>query len=379
MSPHGCGEREQEAAENWLFRGRVPGLDGLRAVAIVLVLLAHGVKTHGFPFADQLHGLLAEGGLGVDLFFLISGFLITLLLLREQKKSGKISIPAFYSRRCLRILPAYVTVVVVLSGLVLFRVVSIGTSDWLAALTYTTNWLPDPGWVTGHFWSLSLEEHFYLLWPLLCWLGPRWAWGFGGVCIVGMPVARLVLWTSGFSAIPVETSTLTRLDGIATGCVLALLIWQPRGRALGAWTTRHAAWLAPLALAILVGSVILSVHWYRFHLLLGYSLNHLALAVLIWVCMTSGGRLGQVLQSRPLVVLGTLSYSIYLWQQLFLNPDSSSWVCRWPVNVGLVLVTAAASYGVIERPFLRLKEGAGKTVSPWPPRAVGRLVLEKNA
>jgi peptidoglycan/LPS O-acetylase OafA/YrhL len=349
-------------------------------VAIVLVLLAHGVKTNGFPLADELRDVLVQGGIGVDLFFVISGFLITLLLLREQKKTGGISIAAFYRRRCLRILPAYSAVLLVLAGLALAGVVSIAAIDWLAALTYTTNWLTEPGWATGHFWSLSLEEHFYLLWPLLFWRGPRWAWSFGLICILGMPVARLLLWTGGINNIPVETSTLTRLDGIAMGCVLALAVWHPRGRALGAWAARNAAWLAPVALVVLAGSVVLNMRWYRFRLLFGYSLNNLAIALLVWVCVTrEQGRLGRVLQSRPLVILGTLSYSLYLWQQLFLDPGSSSWVCRWPVNMILVLATAAASYWLIECPFLRLKEGAGRTVSTWPPRAVGRLLLEKNA
>jgi len=368
------------AGPRWLGRGRVPCLDGLRAVAIVLVLAAHASKTHGFPGSAEVRKALAEGGIGVDLFFVISGFLITLLLLRERQKTGDISTYRFYQRRCLRILPAYVAYLLVLAGLTLLGMVDLGQRDWLAALTYTVNWIRHPDWQVGHLWSLSLEEHFYLLWPLLLWLGPRCAWRFAWACVLGMPVARLVLWLQWREGVPVESCTLTRLDTIAAGCVLALLAWQPRGRRLGAWVTRSAAWLGPLAVLVLASSMVLSLHWYRYRLLLGYSLNGIAIAVLVWVCISrEKGLLGRWLEARPLVLLGTLSYSVYLWQQLFLNPSSSDWACRWPMNLVFVFLTAGASYWCIEAPFLRLKERLEGTAPSRSPAMAGPLLLGKDA
>jgi len=365
---------------NWLTRGRVPCLDGLRAVAIVLVLVAHASKTHGFPGSSEVRKVLAEGGLGVELFFVISGFLITLLLLRERQKTGEISTYGFYQRRCLRILPAYFAYLLALAGLTLLGMVDLGRRDWLGALTYTVNWIHHPDWEVGHLWSLSLEEHFYLIWPLLMWLGSRWAFAFAGACILGMPVARLVLWLQWPDGVPVETCTFTRLDTIAVGCLLALVAWQPRWRGLGAWMTRSAAWLAPLAVVVLVSSMGLSLHWYRFRLLFGYSLNGLALAVLVWVCISRPkGLLGRLLEARPLVLLGTLSYGVYLWQQHFLDPRGSGWATHWPLNLVFVFLTAAASYWLIEAPFLRLKERVGTTGTSRVPNSARPLLLGKDA
>jgi peptidoglycan/LPS O-acetylase OafA/YrhL len=380
---HGLGlteERTVPPAPRWLNRGRVPCLDGLRAVAILLVLMAHASKTHGFPFADDLRTAMAQGGVGVQVFFVISGFLITLLLLRERQKTGEISVYRFYQRRCLRILPAYIAFLLALAGLTLVGTVDLGGREWLGALTYTVNWIHEPDWKIGHLWSLSLEEHFYLLWPLLLWLSPRWARGFAWACIVVMPVARLVFWMCWQDTVPVEFCTLTRLDGIAVGCVLAFLVQHPRWRGVGLWATRRAAWLGPLAILVLASSMVLSLRWYHFHLLLGYSFNAAAIAVLIWLCITrEKGPLGRVLESRPLLLLGTLSYSIYLWQQVFLNPHNPGWVCRWPVNLGFAFLAAAASYVFIEAPFLRLKERAEAAPLARAPASAGQLLLGKDA
>lgn len=364
------------APPRWLSRGRVPCLDGLRAVAILLVLLAHAGKTQGFPFSAQVHKAMEQGGIGVDVFFVVSGFLITLLLLREQQKAGRISAYRFYQRRCLRILPAYVAYLVVLTGMACFALVNLRGSDWWGALTYTVNWRVDPHWEVGHIWSLSLEEHFYLLWPLLFLLGGRWAWRFAWACIVLMPLTRLLMWAWWTDAAPVETSTLTRLDTIAVGCVLAFLVGQPRWRGLAAWTARSATWLGPATVLVLITSMVFSWQWYRFRLLFGFSLNAAAIGVLIWLCITRPpGLLRRVLDSRPFVMVGTLSYSIYLWQQLFLDPYSAGWVCRWPVNLVFAFLAAAASYLLIEAPFLRLKDrlpAAGP--SPRPQQARPLLV-----
>jgi peptidoglycan/LPS O-acetylase OafA/YrhL len=313
----------------------------------------------------------------VDVFFVVSGFLITLLLLRERQKTGEVSASGFYRRRCLRILPAYVTFVLVLAALAAVDFVRLRDQDWCGALTYTVNWFDDPSWEVGHIWSLSLEEHFYLLWPLLFLLGPRWAWRFAWICIAAMPLTRLLMWMNWKEAAPVETSTLTRLDTIAVGCVLAFLAWQPRGRRLGAWAARSTAWLGPVAVLTLITSIACSLCWYRFRLLVGISLNAAAIAVLIWLCITQKeGVLRRLLESRPLVTLGTLSYSVYLWQQLFLNPYSTVWVCRWPLNLTCVFLAATASYLIVERPFLRLKE---RTPVPAQPSQVSPVLVGKDA
>jgi peptidoglycan/LPS O-acetylase OafA/YrhL len=148
----------------------LPSLDGLRAVSILLVILGHGVGTgksqldlHS-PVLEKL--FFSHSAIGVRTFFIISGFLITTLLLREKSNFGYISLPAFYTRRCLRILPAFFFYLLVIVVLDRTGFVQLPAGNLLYAVTYTMNFNPNPYWYTGHFWSLSVEEQFYLLWPL---------------------------------------------------------------------------------------------------------------------------------------------------------------------------------------------------------------------
>ena len=201
------------AGPRWLHSGSVPSLDGLRAVSISMVIVGHAsLAWHG-------HGLGRLGGIGVDLFFVISGFLITLLLLRERRRNGSISLRAFYVRRCWRILPAYLVFLGALFVLSVFGVVDLTERDWAGALTYTVNFRPGTSWVMGHLWSLSVEEHFYLLWPvLLLLLGPARACALAALYVVTAPVVRLLIWRLGCRALDVDYCTPARMDTIAVGC-----------------------------------------------------------------------------------------------------------------------------------------------------------------
>lgn len=157
---------------------RVPYLDGLRAVAILLVLFAHAQASVGFPlFLQQCAKLspLNLGALGVDIFFVISGFIITHILLREEERVGRVSMVNFWKRRALRILPALVVYLsfVICLGLI-HPQMSVSWVDVLMALTFSSGILaPERSWWLGHTWSLSIEEQFYLGWPLALRLMPR--------------------------------------------------------------------------------------------------------------------------------------------------------------------------------------------------------------
>jgi peptidoglycan/LPS O-acetylase OafA/YrhL len=161
--------------------GRVPSLDGLRAISISLVLFQHVFRTPGFPFRGRIPEL-ALGEFGVRVFFVISGFLITGLLLHEHKKSGTIALKKFYFRRSLRIFPVYYTYILVIVLLGLAGAITLRTHELLPALTYTMNYHIAAYHAAGtpvylrHCWSLAVEEQFYLLWPfMLRALGTRLA------------------------------------------------------------------------------------------------------------------------------------------------------------------------------------------------------------
>src|SRR5579872_915461 len=141
--------------------GRIPSLDGLRAISIALVFLGHIVATRGAPQA--LNPFIHVGNLGVKVFFVISGFLITTLLLKEYSRTGRVSLRGFYTRRTLRIFPAFYTYVGIIIILHLLGFVALRENDLIHAITYTMNYQVTREWELNHLWSLAVEEQFYLL------------------------------------------------------------------------------------------------------------------------------------------------------------------------------------------------------------------------
>jgi peptidoglycan/LPS O-acetylase OafA/YrhL len=348
----------------WFERGRVPCLDGLRCISILLVLISHAAASSGFPSRELMLNSLQRpreflGATGVDVFFVISGFLITLLMLRELRRTNTLSIKGFYTRRGLRILPVYIVFILTVVCLSLLGLVPMRLQDWAGLLTYTVNCVHSHPWEIGHIWSLSIEEQFYLLWPpLLLWGGIRKA-RLLLVCYLGIaPFFRLLsrVLLPQYEALA-YTFTPARADSIAIGCLIALLLLEPSFRERLQLVNRRPSMVGLMAAAALCASGVASVLSPVYALLLGRSVNPLAIAVILLVCVThSEGRVGRILNSRPFVAVGVLSYSIYIWQQLFLNPGSTAWLCRWPVNICAAVVVAVCSYHLIEAPFLRLKD-----------------------
>jgi peptidoglycan/LPS O-acetylase OafA/YrhL len=337
----------------------VPCLDGLRALSIVLVLLFHGSYTHGFCVPFPIDAVAHHGDLGVDIFFAISGFLITLLLLRELSDTGAISLRQFYLRRSLRILPVYVSFVLVAAGLASLGAIALNRQEWRGLLTYTMNFVSHPRWEVNHAWSLSMEEQFYLLWPpILALIGPRRARWVALGCLVGIPLLRAAIWGYNLSLLQTvpDRFILKRIDCITAGCLLALLAGDPVFRRKTRLTGRAAGLLAFLFILVLASSPRVAVNSF-YNLAIGHPLNAVSIAGLLWICANHAESLpGRILRSRLLTAMGVLSYSLYIWQELFMNLNSTCWACRWPMNVCLAALTAAASYVLIEAPFLRLKQ-----------------------
>ena len=211
----------------------MPFLDGLRAISIVIVIVSH----LQFIYRDRKHPtpwyLLARGSVGVDVFFVISGFLITLLLLREHRRRGRVSLRQFYLRRVLRIFPAYFLFVAAAFAIAWYQSVPIPRQVVTAACTFTTSFLGAPFgpgashhfWNTSHLWSLSVEETFYLVWPTVFVLAGRRA-GFAACCvyIVAVPLTRWLLLRAHFTPSYLAFFAPTRCDTIAFGCCLAVLL-----------------------------------------------------------------------------------------------------------------------------------------------------------
>jgi peptidoglycan/LPS O-acetylase OafA/YrhL len=344
----------------WVFTGRVPCLDGLRAVSIGLVLFAHSVQPPNSPLIG-LRRFAQPAAVGVDVFFVISGFLITLLLLREQDRTGRVSLRGFYTRRALRILPAYLALLGFVAALAWAGSVAIRPIDWAAALTYTTNFLPERSWDLGHTWSLSVEEHFYLLWPAaLLLLGPRRSLVLLIVALLAAPAIRAGLYkVAGLDPDMLHYVTPARYEAIGYGCLLAFAARHPA-------TWRVARRVAPVAgLGVLLAAGLLAVseiylcRSWRYSILSGRTAAGVLIACGVFFCLASSPRslAARALELRPVVLVGALSYSLYLWQQPFLK-NSPAWWCQWPQCLVLAAAAAVACHLLVERPFLRLKARA---------------------
>ena len=330
---------------------RIPSLDGLRAASILLVLFSHELGTRGFLAVHTVGPLIGLGNLGVRVFFVISGFLITTLLLEEKREFGSIHLGRFYVRRTMRIFPAFYVFVLALIALDALGWIALNPGDKLHALTYTSNYAADRSWYIGHTWSLAVEEQFYLLWPAILLLTGRRGFAIALGFIVLAPVIRLAIWQIN----PTEASGVgyrfeTIADSLAIGCLLA-----DAAERLAAWRPYRALLESPLF--VLVPLTVLAASCLgdhpRINIFVGYSVMNVGFALCVhWSLLYSTGRIGRVLNHRAVVFVGVLSYSIYLWQQLFLNRYNPS-LPGFPLNLIPVAGAALLSYYLIERPALR--------------------------
>jgi peptidoglycan/LPS O-acetylase OafA/YrhL len=336
---------------------RVPALDGLRAASIVLVLVAHAKSTAGFPagVARALDALGDLGNLGVRVFFVISGYLITSLLVAELERAGRIDLVAFYVRRAIRIVPAFYAYLAVIVAAALAGVAPLSVRDAAHALTYTVNFEPARGWNVGHIWSLSVEEQFYLLWPpLLVALGLTWGLRVALAALVLAPLSRVAFWVLGPAFRPLIGEAFpTIVDALAVGCVAAAARgFIDRSPRYLAFVRSPAFWLVPAA-ALAVNA---QAHHARLFFAVGETVVDLALAVTVdRVVRVPEAASTRVLASAPVVFVGVRSYSLYLWQQPFLDHRSAWAGARFPQNLALACAAAMASFHLVERPFQRLR------------------------
>jgi peptidoglycan/LPS O-acetylase OafA/YrhL len=342
--------------------GRVPSLDGLRAVAIGLVVLAHLGGSHRFPLSYSTANRFVPGELGVRVFFVLSGFLITGLLLTEQGRTGRISLARFYFRRTLRIFPAYYVFVVAMVLAAFAGLETLQPGDLVAALSYTMNFHSDPSWALGHAWSLGVEEQFYLLWPfVLAWTGGRRGVYVAAGIVIAMPIIRLVAFYVAAPAVMhpgYNSPFLAYTDALAIGCFLAGARERLWGFRLYRRIMTSRMFIAVPALVFGISGVVSHP---RFNDLVGLSLLNVGIALTIDYCIRNGdGWVGRILNARPVAALGVLSYSLYLWQEPFIDRGTERWWTTFPINVGLALTAAILSHVLIERPFLALRERAEK-------------------
>lgn len=351
----------------------IPSLDGLRALSILLVMAAHSSwYLPDYITQDQVFRSVIGGGThGVAVFFVISGYLITTLLLREFDKTGTVSLKHFYFRRTMRIFPPFYGYLAVMGILWAMHIISEDVPSFLASVTYTWAYFPWPhGYFIFHTWSLSIEEQFYLAWPLLFVVMHRRLKliEVSAVLIVLMPIVRVLFYfvlpgLRGHEFYMVHGW----IDTMMVGCLLALLKHQggwdlPQQRYVNGWTASAmvivAFYVVPM-LSVWLPQRLAGL----FALAVGPTVTACCLGgVLLYLTSTKNVFLLKVFNNAVVRHVGVLSYSLYLWQQLFMSHE----LALLPYGYVYAFAAAEASFWLVERPSLRLR---ARFEAAWWPRS----------
>lgn len=329
--------------------GYMPALDGLRAIAVGMVFWVHA-----FPMETSF-----PGGLGVDVFFVISGFLITWILLKEVDRTGTISLRTFYLKRFLRLYPALLLLVIAIVGLyVLYehgipwvRMGYAGIAVAYASNVYmsVTGSMMDP---LSHTWSLAMEEQFYLVWPVMLLLMIKSRLSRRSIVIITSALGCLSLAGWVLTGHELPYNPLTKAGGLLAGCVLALLIQRKP------WQNSRLAY-ASLAVLILVLAAE-SIGW----IVRDVSVLVITVPLLFIIlhAVFGSGPVVRFLSTPALVHLGVISYGIYLWHYpilYILRSLGLGGVIGASVGLLLTVLAAEVSFKLVEGPALRLKDKIG--------------------
>jgi peptidoglycan/LPS O-acetylase OafA/YrhL len=337
----------------------LPTLDGWRAIAILLVILAHSTVAAGNPrFLGWANPL---GERGVEIFFALSGFLITRRMLEEHDRYGRISLTNFYIRRAFRILPCVYLYLAVLLLVALFGGLVLRGRDIIGAAFFFRNYtgavfsghlFDGDQWYTAHFWSLSIEEHFYILWPaFLIFAGPRRCAVTAGTAAFVFGAWRLIYSHTHWTELPYVNEyfrTDLRFDYLLWGCFLA-----------GLFPVILRVIPDKLANFVSLGFAVLCIAFWFQPFPLRAVWQPLTFACMV-VATTGNPKsiLGTLLETRLLRFIGKRSYSLYVWHIMFLVSTE----CHRPLGaiqrpmlgIPLAFVAACASYQFVEKPCLKI-------------------------
>lgn len=341
----------------------LPQLDGLRGVAIVAVMLFHaGISNFGGGF------------IGVDIFFVLSGFLITTLLVHEYQMHGSVSLRNFYMRRVLRLLPALLILLLVfclLSSLLLDS--TDARSNYVGALIvlfYLSNWARalslHPPFALDHAWSLSIEEQFYVLWPVILILmlttlkKPKHVLALTVSFALASWFLRVYLTTAGSTVERIYYGSDTRADALMVGCALGVFydtrFWKQLkvGR-----FSRYITILATVCgLCLLV--FVCRANWRQGYMYYAgfFAVEILTVIVLTEILTNTKGLICVALQTKFIVWVGSISYGLYLWHypifRLFRSHGYETWIIA-TAGSAITFIVASISYYFLERPVLRLR------------------------
>jgi peptidoglycan/LPS O-acetylase OafA/YrhL len=363
------------------MKNRVQELTGLRAIAVTMVVVGHAQRVLAGGYTGLLRPLrlVSDGRLGVLVFFVLSGFLITSILQAELKRTGRIKLVPFYVKRALRIWPAfytYLATIVILSMLgwtdvdrrqVMVAALHLWNYSGVGGMAAENALHADGAWYLGHFWTLALEEQFYWLWPpLLFYIWRRDSQRVLVLLIFAVPLIRVATYFAA-PQLRGQLSMMfhTGIDPILIGCYVALNKARLDNwiRSWRGGTVIPSALVAVLFLLMPVAEAKLGGFWSATY---GTTLEAALVGVLIVVlCAQSEFWFSRLLRTTPFVFVGTISFSLYLWQQLFANLNLPI-AHAFPLGIVEAVGMASASYFFIEAPFLRLKDRVANRLRRLP-------------
>jgi len=337
-------------------------MDGLRALSILLVICGHASWYFPAWVAGSLlfRSAIGNGRNGVAVFFVISGYLITSLLRREFEKTGTVSLKHFYFRRSMRIFPPFYFFLAIMAVLWALGWVKQDGATFLAAATYTLALVPrHTGYFIEHSWSLSIEEIFYLFWPFafLVWHRRQRAVHVAVALILLLPVLRVALHFLAPTLRGHENYMIQGwIDTMMVGCMLALLKGRDRWdrwrlRYLNPWT---AGAMVLLGFVLMPAALLVLPKELSSFLSLAVKPTVLAFCIggiLIYLIESPGGWAGRILNQAVVRHIGIVSYSLYLWQQLF----TSDKIPVLPLGFLFAFAAAEFSFWLVEKPSLRLR------------------------
>jgi len=351
--------------------GYIPTLDGWRAVAILGVILFHGGPL--FPHGTRLEGLRQLGEDGVRLFFAISGILICTRLMDEEETRGSISFRNFYIRRLFRIQPAAIVYLLVVMLLAAVGTIAFYKLGWWTALLASRNFVAESSttngaWYTTHFWSLAIEEQFYLVLPVLLLLlrGKNRIQWFAAITVVAI----------GWYEFLDKPSSTHQLRSESEMCWLFLPALLAMLMRLQSFRKPCVRYLHPGPVSLVVGAILCGLVFRVRHI------HHLWLPTFSFLVFSTilhpESIVSSFLELSFMRLIGRISYSLYLWQQLFCvfrlpNPPAGrplDWLQHHPQNYVVPFLLALVSYFVVEKPLIRI----GHTLAP--PLSAGHADLE---
>jgi peptidoglycan/LPS O-acetylase OafA/YrhL len=357
---------------------RIDELTGLRCIAVGMVVIAHSASSMPKPLSRLVPKDF--GDIGVQIFFVLSGFLITSLLKREYEKDGTVNFWAFYRRRLLRITPAFQVFLIVIAALSGLKLIDVDWQQIVLSGTYIWNYAhmfrldgsfavhPQGIWYVGHTWSLSLEEQFYWFWPaVFLFTSLRNFKKFLPITILIVPIISMVSYVVEPSVRDqIHMMFHTGIGTILVGCFVAIHLDALTEKLKPQLSNALLLWVSTIAVVVALPDI---QAYFRglWIITYGSTVGASLVAFMILSIMNQPEHLFcRLLRTRVFMFGGLISYSLYLWQQLFTNISMPVHL-EFPVNLVASVAAASISYYVVERPFLQIKD-----------RELERPVVESN-